>query len=54
MLASTRRTLGTAAFVALMFSAAMAAAQSPDAVRVRGTIESVDGPTLNVKAAMAP
>jgi hypothetical protein len=33
-----------------MFSAAMAAAQSPDAVRVRGTIESVDGPNLSVKA----
>jgi hypothetical protein len=49
MPASTRRALGPAAFVALMFSAAMAAAQSPDMVRVRGTIESVDGQTVNVK-----
>jgi hypothetical protein len=49
MPASTRRAWGTAAFVTLMFSAAMAAAQSPDAVRVRGTIESVDGQTVNVK-----
>src|ERR1700729_4351548 len=49
MLASTRRALGTTAFVALMFSAAMGAAQSPDMVRVRGTIDSVDGQTVNVK-----
>ena len=50
MLASTRRTLGTAAFVALIFPAAMATAQSPDMVRVRGTIESIDGPTYLIKA----
>ena len=49
MLASTRRTLGTAAFVALIFPAAMATAQSPDMVRVRGTIESIDGQMVNVK-----
>src|SRR3984885_8738664 len=49
MLASTQRASGTAAFVALIFSTAIAAAQSPDVVRVRGTIESVDGQTVNVK-----
>jgi hypothetical protein len=32
-----------------MFSTAIAAAQSADVVRVRGTIESVDGQTVNVK-----
>jgi Domain of unknown function (DUF5666) len=45
----TRRTLGMSAFGAL-FAAALAAAQSPPTVRVRGTIEKVDGQTLTVKS----
>ncbi len=49
MFATTRRALGTAAFVAIIFSATMAVAQSPATVRVRGTIESVDGKTMTVK-----
>jgi len=49
MLGLMRRTLGTAVFVALIFAGSMVAAQSQDRVRVRGTIESVDGRTLNVK-----
>jgi len=49
MLATTRRALGTAAFVALIFAGSPAAAQSPAMVRVRGTIENLDGQTLNVK-----
>jgi hypothetical protein len=44
----SRRMLGAAAFV-LLLSTSMVAAQAPDIVRVRGTIESVDGQTLNVK-----
>lgn len=44
----SRRMLGAAAFV-LLLATSMAAAQAPDMVRVRGTIESVDGQTLNVK-----
>jgi outer membrane lipoprotein SlyB len=49
MLATTRRALGTAAFIALIFAGSLAAAQSPAPARVRGTIESADGQTLNVK-----
>jgi hypothetical protein len=49
MLATTRRALGAAAFVALIFAGSLAAAQSPAMVRVRGTIDSLDGQTLNVK-----
>jgi hypothetical protein len=45
----TRRSLGTIAFGAL-FAASLAAAQSPQTVRVRGTIEKVDGQTLSVKS----
>jgi hypothetical protein len=48
MTTMTRRMVGASAF-ALLFSASMAAAQAPDIVRVRGTIESVDGQTLAVK-----
>jgi len=43
-----RRTVGAIAF-ALMFAASMAAAQQPQTVRLRGTIESVDGQLLSVK-----
>ena len=44
----SRRMLGAAAFV-LLLATSMAAAQAPDIVRVRGTIESVDGQMLDVK-----
>jgi hypothetical protein len=44
----TRRMLGASAF-ALLFAASLAAAQTPETLRVRGTIESVDGPIFNVK-----
>jgi hypothetical protein len=45
----TRRMLGATAFAAL-FAASLAAAQAPQMVRVRATIESVNGQTLDVKA----
>jgi hypothetical protein len=52
----TRRTLGAGAF-AVIFAASLAAAQAqqppqggPPPVRVRGTIEKVDGNTVTVKA----
>jgi len=48
MTTMTRRTVATSAFV-LLFAASMAAAQAPDILRVRGTIESVDGQTWSVK-----
>jgi hypothetical protein len=44
----TRRMVGANAF-ALLFAATFAAAQTPDMVRVRGTIESVNGPVLTIK-----
>jgi len=50
MSAITRRTLTVGAFSALLFASAMASAQMADTVRVRGTIESVDGSTLGVKS----
>ena len=40
---------GVGAF-ALLFAASFAAAQAPEKVRVRGTIESVNGQTLTVKS----
>ena len=45
----TRRMLGASAFAAL-FAASFAAAQTPQTVRVRGTIDKVDGQTLTVKS----
>jgi hypothetical protein len=42
------RTIGAGAF-AFVLVASIAAAQAPDIVRVRGTIEGVDGKTLSVK-----
>jgi hypothetical protein len=45
----TRRTLSMSVFGAL-FAASLAAAQSPQTVRVRGTIEKVDGQILTVKS----
>ena len=49
MSAFTRRTLPAALFVALA-AGSTALAQTPDTVRVRGTIESVNGATVSVKA----
>ena len=49
MLAIARRTLGAAVVSVLLFAGSMAAAQTPDLVRVRGTIESVNGSALSVK-----
>jgi hypothetical protein len=45
----TRRMLGASAFAAL-FAASFAAAQAPQVVRVRATIESVDGTLINAKS----
>jgi len=45
----TRRLLGASAFSAL-FAASYAAAQAPEMVRVRATIESVDGQMLTAKS----
>ena len=45
----TRRTLGASA-VALLFAASFAAAQAPQMVRVRATLESVSVPMLTAKA----
>src|SRR5271170_8172465 len=45
----TRRLLGASAFSAL-FAASFAAAQAPDMVRVRATIESVDGQMVTAKS----
>jgi hypothetical protein len=45
----TRRTLGAAAF-GVLFAASLAAAQAPDVVRIRGTIDKVDGQMLTIKA----
>jgi hypothetical protein len=45
----TRRMVGASAF-AVLFAASFAAAQAPDMVRVRGTIEGVDGSMLSVKS----
>jgi hypothetical protein len=35
---------------ALLFAASIAVAQAPETVRVRGSIDSVDGSTLNIKS----
>ena len=45
----TRRMAGASVF-ALLFAGSIAAAQTPDMVRVRGTLESVKGPMLTVKS----
>jgi outer membrane lipoprotein SlyB len=44
-----RWTIGVSA-LCLLLAASMAAAQTPEMVRVRGTIESIDGQTLRIKA----
>src|SRR5271169_4417261 len=44
----TRRMVGASAF-ALLFAGSMVVAQAPETVRVRGTVESVDGQMLTVK-----
>ncbi len=45
----TRRMVGASAF-AILFAASFAAAQAPEIVRVRGTIDSVNGNMMNVKS----
>ncbi len=45
----TRRMAGASAF-AFLFAASIAAAQQPQTIRIRGTIEKVDGPNLTIKA----
>jgi len=45
---TTLKMAGASAF-ALLIATSFAAAQAPDSVRVRGTIESVDGSMMNVK-----
>ena len=49
MAVMTRRMVGASTF-ALLFAASFAAAQAPETVRVRGSIESVDGQMLTVKS----
>ena len=45
----TRRALGAAGF-ALLLATSVSFAQQPPPVRVRGTVEAVDGPVLTVKS----
>ncbi len=45
----TRRMVGASA-LAILFAGSFAMAQAPETLRVRGTIESVNGSMLNVKA----
>ena len=45
----TRRVFGVAGF-ALLLAASASFAQQPPPVRVRGTVEAVDGPVLTVKS----
>jgi hypothetical protein len=49
MTTTTLKLAGASAF-ALLFGASLAAAQAPDTVRVRATIESVDGQTITAKS----
>ena len=49
MTTMTRRTLGASA-VALLFAASFAAAQAPQTVRVRATLETIDGQMLAAKS----
>ena len=49
MTISARRMVGASAFV-LLFATSFAAAQAPEVVRVRATIESVDGSMLTAKS----
>jgi hypothetical protein len=44
-----RRMAGASAF-AFLFAASMTVAQQPQSIRIRGTIENVDGLNLNIKA----
>lgn len=44
-----RSLVGAAAFAALAFAASLAVAQAPQVVRVRATIESINGQVLTVK-----
>src|SRR5262249_57771153 len=46
----TRRAFGAAGFVLLVATSATFAQQQSSTVRVRGTVEGVDGPMLTVKS----
>src|SRR5215831_11861855 len=46
----TRRSFGAAGFALLLATSAAFAQQQPSTVRVRGTVEGVDGPMLTVKS----
>jgi hypothetical protein len=46
----TRRAFGAAGFALLLATSATFAQQQPPTVRVRGTVEGVDGPILTVKS----
>jgi len=46
----TRRSFGAAGFALLLATSAAFAQQQPSTVRVRGTVEGVDGPMLAVKS----
>jgi hypothetical protein len=46
----TRRVFGVAGFALLLVTSASFAQQQPPPVRVRGTVEAVDGPMLTVKS----
>jgi len=46
----TRRAFGAAGFVLLLATSASYAQQQPPPVRVRGTVEAIDGPMLTVKS----
>jgi Domain of unknown function (DUF5666) len=45
-----RRTRGALIALGVLLAASVGTAQQPQTVRIRGTIESVDGPTLTVKS----
>jgi hypothetical protein len=49
MTTMTRRMVGASAF-AVLFGTSFAAAQAPELVRVRGTVEGIDGSVLSVKS----
>lgn len=50
MMEMTRRTLGASAFAALLAVSAAAAAQTPQKVRIRATIENISGSLIDAKA----
>jgi hypothetical protein len=49
MIVMTRRAIGATAF-SLLFAGSFAAAQAPQVVRVRATVESIDGSVISAKS----